>query len=243
MATSDTRERILRAALDSFLANGYEQTTVAAIREGSGVSNGALFHHFASKEAVAEALYVKGIASFQDGLWKLLDERPGSLRSAVLGTIGHQLRWVRENVDLARFVYMRGHLDWSTPGAAEVAALNDAIGAAFAEWLAPLVRSGEIRASSMLVISAIVNGPAHAIARRWLAGYLDGRDPVSYAPELADAACAGLSGASVSTGSPAQLANESPPVGRVTLELLDESGAVTASGTAMTELLTAGTRV
>src|ERR1700682_1150197 len=172
MAATDTRRRILDAALACFLEEGYEQTTIARIRERSGASNGALFHHFASKEAVADALFVDAIASFHDGLWELVRRKPQSLRAAVRGTIAHQLRWVELNADLARFVYMRGHLDWDSPAASEVAALNSDIAAAFGDWMAPLVERGEIRVASILLISAIVNGPAHAIARRWLAGHL-----------------------------------------------------------------------
>jgi AcrR family transcriptional regulator len=240
MAGSDTRERILQAALDSFLADGYERTTVAHIREGSGVSNGALFHHFASKEAVAEALFVKGIASFQEGLWELLAQRPRTLRAAVGGTIEHQLRWVEAHTDLARFVYARGHLDWSSPGGAEVTQLNETLGAAFEAWLEPLRTRGEIRVGSMLMLSAIVNGPAHAIARRWLAGHLDAR-PLDYARELTDAACAGLSGTPVTDGAPVITGNApAPRHGRLTVELIDERGDISARGHAVAELVAVG---
>ena len=68
MTITDTRRRVLDVALECFLADGYEQTTIARIRKLSGTSNGALFHHFASKEAIADALYVEAIASFQAGL-------------------------------------------------------------------------------------------------------------------------------------------------------------------------------
>ena len=40
MAEKDTRRRILDVALERFLADGYEQTTIARIRKLSGVSNG-----------------------------------------------------------------------------------------------------------------------------------------------------------------------------------------------------------
>jgi AcrR family transcriptional regulator len=219
MTTTDTRRRILDAALACFLEDGYEQTTIARIRERSGASNGALFHHFVSKEAVADALFVEAIASFQAGLWELLRRKPRSLRAAVRGTIAHQLCWVELNPDLARFVYMRGHLDWDSSGASDVAALNRDIAGAFRDWMAPLVESGEMRVTSMLLISAIVNGPGHAIARRWLAGQLE-------------AACAGLSGAPTRTArrTPARQAH-------VTLELLDGDGSIVAQGRAAAELL------
>jgi AcrR family transcriptional regulator len=194
MKTTNTRGHVLDAALTCFTEHGYEQTTIARITARSGVSNGAFFHHFPTKESVADALYVEAMASFQEGLWELIRARPRSLRVAVGGTIAHQLGWVEEHPDLARFVYVRGHLDWNSPARAELASRNRDLGKEFSEWMAPLVDRGEVRTTSMLVISALVNGPAHAIARRWLAGQIDTL-PRTFADELTDAACAALRGA------------------------------------------------
>jgi len=226
----------MQAALRCFDAHGYEQTTIARVREASGVSNGALFHHFPSKESIADALYVEALSSFQEGLWRLIRRRPRSLRAAVRGTIAHQLGWIEAHPDLARFVYMRGHLDWESPGAAAVEALNRELASAFRRWLDPLVQTGEVRPTSMLVITAIVSGPAHAIARRWLAGQLEA-PPSEYLDELALAAWAGL------RGTPATAAGVSrrPAVGNITLELLSGEGRVLAHGRASAELV-AGTR-
>lgn len=232
MAATDTRRRILDAALDCFLADGFEQTTVARIRQRSGVSNGALFHHFHSKEAIADALYVDAISSFQEGLWKVVRARPRSLRAAVRSTISHQLSWTEQNADLARFVYMRGHLDWNTPAGSEVAALNRALADAFSGWIAPLIRAGEFRPISMLLVTAIVSGPAHAIARRWLAGQLDG-SPTALVDELVDAAWAGLRGKPAPDRAPRLPAAH---LGRVTLELVSDDGRVIAHGQAAAEL-------
>jgi AcrR family transcriptional regulator len=190
---SDTRRRVLDAALRCFLEEGYERTTIARILERSDVSNGSLFHHFATKEAIADALYLEAIASFQEGLWRLVHSRPRSLRAAVRGAIAHQLSWTEEHTDLARFVYSRGHLDWESPGAEQVAALNRELADAFKAWLRPLVSAGEVRELPMLLVTAIVSGPAHSIARRWLAGQLD-RPPTTFVDQLADAATAGLRG-------------------------------------------------
>src|SRR5947209_17537147 len=109
MATS-VRTRILDSALACFIESGYEQTTIARIRERSDVTNGALFHHFPSKEAIADALYAEALTSFQEGLWELLRRRPRSVRSAVRGVVAHQLTWTEANQDRARFLYMRGHV-------------------------------------------------------------------------------------------------------------------------------------
>ncbi len=233
MAPTDTRQRILDAALDCFLTDGYEQTTIARIRERSGTSNGALFHHFRSKEAIADALYVHAIASFQEGLWDLVRRKPASPRAAVHDAVAHQLGWTEQHADLARFVYQRGHLDWDTPGGAEVAALNRDLAAAFRQWMAPLVGSGEIRATTIAMISAIVAGPAHAIARRWLSGQLE--PPLtSFVDELADAAWAGLRGTRVRPRAERQAQARR---GRMKIELIGEDGNVIARGQATAQFV------
>ena len=234
MTQTDTRRRILDVALACFLADGYEQTTIAQIRKRSGTSNGALFHHFPSKEAIAGALHVEAIASFQQGLWELVGHKPRSLRGAVRAVLEHQLTWTERNADLARFIYARGHLDWDTPAGAELAARNRDLAAAFRQWMTPLVAGGEIRPRPMLLTTAIVSGPAHSIAQRWLAGHLD-RPLTSFVDDLADAACAGLTGGAA-RGAADRAAPRVPARGRVTLELLSDDGSVLAQGQATAQL-------
>jgi len=228
----DTRTRILDAALACFLESGYEPTTIARIRERSGVSNGALFHHFHTKEAIADALYVDALTSFQQGLWELLRRRPRSLRAAVAGTISHQLHWIEANEERARVLYARGHLEWDSPAGAQLEKLNRDLAAAYRAWMAPLVERGEIRPMSTLMLTAIVTGPVHAIARRWLGGQLSS-SLHAYLDELADAACAALSGTPASSRRPPRpLARQ----GRIRLELVAEDGSVLAGGEATAEL-------
>jgi AcrR family transcriptional regulator len=231
MASTDTRRRILDAALACFIEDGYEQATIARIRQRSGTSNGALFHHFASKEAIADALYVEAIASFQHGLWELLASKPRSPRAMVRETIAHLLRWIEQHPDLARLIYLRGNLGWDSPAGAELLALNRDLAAAYRKWMAPLVDAGEIRPASMLVISAIVSGPAHAIAQRWLAGQI-ATPLTAFVDELSDAAWAGLRGTQVRT----RPARYVPPAGRLRLELIDDDGSVLAQGQATARL-------
>ena len=231
----ETRSRILDAALACFLDAGYEQTTVARIREHSGVSNGTLFHRFPSKEAIADALYVESMMSFQDGLWRLLARQPRSLRAAVRGTIAQQVGWIEANVDRARFVYTRGTLDVDSPGSAELEEMNSKLVAAYQAWLAPLIERGRVRSMPMLVLNAIVTGPTHSIARRWLAGQVT--SPLNaYVDQLVDAAYAALS------GTPVRARHAAPPLarqGRVRIDLVSDEGNVVGHGEATAEIVPA----
>jgi AcrR family transcriptional regulator len=49
VTAAETRDRLLRSAADAFARHGYDGTRVADIAAAAGVSNGALYAHFASK--------------------------------------------------------------------------------------------------------------------------------------------------------------------------------------------------
>lgn len=60
----ETRARILSAAEECFAQHGYEAAGVAEICERAGVSKGAFYHHFASKQDLFMAL----LGNWLDGL-------------------------------------------------------------------------------------------------------------------------------------------------------------------------------
>lgn len=53
---SDRRQTILAIAAKLFAANGYASTTVRDIADESGILSGSLYHHFVSKEAIAQEI-------------------------------------------------------------------------------------------------------------------------------------------------------------------------------------------
>lgn len=58
-----TRARLLQVALDLFSRNGYDATGVAEICAAAGVSKGAFYHHFPSKQALFLALLEDWLAT------------------------------------------------------------------------------------------------------------------------------------------------------------------------------------
>jgi len=51
-----TRRHLISEATELFAARGYEGTSIEAVLEHAGVSRGSLYHHFASKERLFEAV-------------------------------------------------------------------------------------------------------------------------------------------------------------------------------------------
>jgi AcrR family transcriptional regulator len=51
-----TRAALIDVATELFATNGYEATAIPALLQVAGVSRGALYHHFESKEALFEAV-------------------------------------------------------------------------------------------------------------------------------------------------------------------------------------------
>ncbi|MFB8392633.1 ScbR family autoregulator-binding transcription factor [Streptomyces yangpuensis] len=57
-----TRRKLLRAGAEMFHRNGYANATLGEIAAFAGVTKGALYFHFASKEELAEAVQQRGCA-------------------------------------------------------------------------------------------------------------------------------------------------------------------------------------
>lgn len=230
-APIDSREKILQAASECFIEKGYEHTTVARIRERSGVSNGALFHHFPTKDAILGALYVRAIESAQLSLYAALAREPESLRQTIRNIIESILRWTIKHPDDAQLVYSIGHLDASSPTRGELDEQNRKLLEAVNEVLAPYKESGEVRHMPVVALISVVTGPAHHIAQYWLVDREHLPSPIGLLDVLTDAAVAGISGTPTEGGGvrPARR-------GRITVELVDEDGNPSGGGSTMIDI-------
>ncbi|MCB0040893.1 MAG: TetR/AcrR family transcriptional regulator [Caldilinea sp.] len=80
--SEETRERILSTALACFAEAGYDATGVATICQRAGVSKGAFYHHFASKQALFLALLAEWLDT--------IDQQMAATRSTA-GTVPQEL--------------------------------------------------------------------------------------------------------------------------------------------------------
>lgn len=53
-----TRSHVIEVATELFSRDGYEATTIEAVLADAGISKGALYHHFAGKDDLFEAVFV-----------------------------------------------------------------------------------------------------------------------------------------------------------------------------------------
>ncbi|MGL5358472.1 MAG: TetR/AcrR family transcriptional regulator [Shewanella sp.] len=67
-AVGDKRQAILATALALFVSQGFHGTSTASIAKQAGVATGTLFHHFASKDALMESLFLSIKQEFADAL-------------------------------------------------------------------------------------------------------------------------------------------------------------------------------
>ncbi|SIR29422.1 TetR/AcrR family transcriptional regulator [Shewanella morhuae] len=73
---TDKRQAILDTALALFVSQGFHGTSTASIAKQAGVATGTLFHHFPSKEALMECLFLTIKQEFANAL--LLNAQQGS---------------------------------------------------------------------------------------------------------------------------------------------------------------------
>ncbi len=76
MRGEETRSRILEEALKLFQEKGISETSIADIEQAAGVSKGALYFHFPSKETLALEALRKAREAFKQFLFEAFSEGP-----------------------------------------------------------------------------------------------------------------------------------------------------------------------
>jgi AcrR family transcriptional regulator len=90
-----TRDQLIAIATELFAAQGYEDTSIEAVLQESGVSRGALYHHFKGKDALFEAV-LRSIEVIVTG--KLVAATEGA-PDAVSGLRAGGLAWIELATD------------------------------------------------------------------------------------------------------------------------------------------------
>lgn len=85
-----TREQLIEVATGLFAERGYEETSIEAVLTAAGVSRGALYHHFAGKDALFEAV----LEALEGGVTTRLGSMIADAPSAVAAVESAALAWI-----------------------------------------------------------------------------------------------------------------------------------------------------
>ncbi len=184
--TPARRASILNAALDCFIGQGVEATTIDDIVRASGSSIGSLYHHFGNKEGVAAGLFVDGVTRLNADLLRKL-KRCKTAQDSVRTVVTQYSNWVTAHRDMAR--YLLNSRDISFPSAIKEQLRQihrDHIVEIF-RWFGPYVRDGEMKALPIDTYVPIISGPIQDYTRSWLASQVKD-SPAKVKMVFADAA-------------------------------------------------------
>jgi len=184
---STVREAIVEAALRLSAEKGIAEISTAEVCRAAGASNGSMFHHFPTKDALAAALYLRALARYQQAVVAGLP-RARSARTGIRSLVLAHVKWVLANPAEARLLHELRH---TAAAEEEIKQNNRAFLARVAEWLKGHVEAGVVRALSFDVFFAVVFGPLHVITREWLRSG-DARRLRALAPDVAEAVWCGL---------------------------------------------------
>lgn len=160
--------RLLRAALAVFNDVGVNAASIHDICARADVSIGSAYHHFGSKQALADTLLVEGLRDHA----RTLGARLGRCRGAEAGIralVETLVDWIEAHPEWARFIYT---VSATPPGRAVqgLAAANAEYRALVDGYFAPHAASGALRALPADAAASVILGPVHDYARRALAG-------------------------------------------------------------------------
>lgn len=165
----DGRTRIIEGALRRFSQDGVSATTLASLREESGVSVGSFYHHFTSKEHVFGVLYGEILRMYQAEFVAELT-RHHDARGGVEAIVALHMAWCGENPERARLLISERPPRRNEPGGPEVAEARRSFFRQVSEWWRPHMKARVLRPVGPTMCYVLWLGPAQEMCRLWFAG-------------------------------------------------------------------------
>lgn len=188
------RERILRAALELFVEQGYFNTNVPDISKRSRCSVGSIYHHFLNKEEIAHQLYQDGIKQFRDAISPSIDP-DAPLEKNIKELILTFLTFAETHRLLSRYLWLARHTEFLSKKVALPTFVGyDELGRKLTQAIKNGIRRGEIPKQPAQILWTMLFGMPISYIRDWLDGYV-AEDPSFVAPTLAKACYAAMKGA------------------------------------------------
>jgi len=176
-ATRARKESVLKAALECFSEHGIEHTTIHQIQASARCSIGSLYHHFGSKEGIAEELFLAGIAALNQAILDRI-RAAANAEQSVHAVVEAYCEWSAENREMARYLHSRD-IDFSAPARRRLREIHSSYITDVYTWFAPFVERGEMRLLPLETYVPLISGPIQEYVRRWLSGHHPGPEAVT----------------------------------------------------------------
>lgn len=160
--SSATRDRIITAARTLFVERGFDGTAVSEICRAAGVSNGALFHQFPTKEDLGFAIYSLVRRDFWNRVMEAMttpEDPLDGVEAAVRAAFAFQL----DEPGAAAFMFDVSGSKWIEQFAAQSQEVHDVVSGRGQAWAAPHVAAGRLAPVPPDVFVALASG-----APQWL---------------------------------------------------------------------------
>lgn len=157
MAT-DTKSKIERAALELFAANGIDGTSIKEVATKAGVSQGAMYNHYDSKEELAWSLFANNYSELGWEMRRCIKES-STLAQELRAIIGVVYSKFEEDWALWSYVFFARHTF--------VNRVTPAMGNPFMvlrHVIKEAMRSGTIPERDLEIMTAVVNGAVLQVA-------------------------------------------------------------------------------
>lgn len=164
-----SKQEILSSALKCFIDKGVENTTIADIREASGISVGSIYHHFGNKDGIVTALFLSGVNDHSKQQ-ELTLETCSSAEAGVKAVVRCYIDWINDNPDWARFIFRYRSMVEHHVRTEEEKEQRKAHFKRLKDWFSPYVMNGEMQHLPFEVYHTLIIGPSQDFALRWLAG-------------------------------------------------------------------------
>jgi AcrR family transcriptional regulator len=162
--SSETRHRIIAAARELFLAKGFDGTSVAEICRLAGVSNGALFHQFPTKEDLGFAVYTLVRRDFWGRVMAAMTE-PDDPLDGVEAAVRAAFAFQRDDPGGAAFMFDVSGSKWIEDFADQSQVVHDIVSSRGLAWAEPHIAAGRLPPVPADVFVALASGAPQWMGR------------------------------------------------------------------------------
>lgn len=170
-ATRARKDSVLRAALACFSEHGVDHTTIHQIQARADCSIGSLYHHFGSKEGIAEELFLEGVQKLNQSMLEEI-RSAANAEESVYAVVSAYCDWSTQHRDMARYLHSRD-IDFSEQARKRLREIHQSYITEVFTWFAPFVAEGQMRVLPVETYVPLISGATQEYVRRWLSGHHD----------------------------------------------------------------------